>query len=563
MKRTSWITWRIFFVTLPIDVIVLILAADHHLNNWKDVLIWGGVALIAHFSLAPLIIVGINQSDVWRNWKFDLLYLLFLGAFRGVIINLCVDWFDLHQTVSYAYKIFNSMVATPQWFVAVAIFFESKREYQLTFRELFAKAMRKEQENHERKRLLPTEKSSADETIARLQFITSNLANDIQNLLKRPRELSEYSLEASKIQQVIDQDIRPASQELWRKNAIYSPRIPFKTIASISLLQSRLPVFPVVAISVPYLFIGLNGAFGLRIALAQCALVTIFDALIYGFAELICKLRYLTRAQSNLIVLTLSFIIPLIFQLEYIPENFSISSIHSVIFFYQLLLTSAFVGLLLTVNGYRVIKRHRNNVIASLEKYLSGEKVNFILSESSQAQRNADIATFLHGEVQAGLTASSLLLQQAVQNGDSDLAQEALERASGLLNQDLSNISYTRMATPDKKISKIVDAWKGIADISIKFPSFNQLNDDVRRNSARLIEEAVANSIRHSKATNIKVVGVLAGDQLTLSIISNGKPITRGKAGLGTKMFNDLTTDWNYSIENGLNRVTLLLENRV
>ena len=563
MKRTSWVTWRIFFVTIPIDIIVLILAADHHLESWNDVLTWGGVALIAHLSLIPLVTVGVTQSQNWRSWKFDLAYLFLLGACRGVVINLCVGWFDLHQTVSDAYKIFNSMVATPQWFVAIAIFIESKREYQQTFRELFAKAMRKEQETHQRRDLLPTGKSSADETIARLQFITSNLASDIQNLLNRPNELNDYSIEAKRIQHLIDDDIRPASAELWKTNTVNTPKVSFKTLVTIALLETRLRVFLVVAISVPYLFVGLNGAFGAKIAAFQCAFVLLFDIAIYGFAEFMHKLGLLNRAQSNLLMLGISFVLPFVIQFAYLPKELSVSSIKSVVFFYQLLLSVTYLALLVTVNGYAVIKKQRKEVIASLEKHISGDKFNLSVTKGGETQRNAEIATYLHGEIQAGLTASSLLLQQAAQSGDSDLAQEALERASGLLNQDLTNISFTRMATPDNKIKKIVEAWKGIADISVTLPAFDLLNEDVLRNSVRLIEEAIANSIRHAKATDIKVVGVLKEELLTLSVISNGNPMTKGKAGLGTKMFNDLSTEWSYAAESGHNRLTFTLVNRV
>lgn len=563
MKRTSWVTWRIFFVTIPIDIIVLILAADHHLDNWNDVFTWGGVALIAHLSLIPFVTIGVAQSQIWRSWKFDLCYLLLLGVCRGVVINLCVDWFDLNQTVSHTYKIFNSMIATPQWFVVVAIFFESKREYQQTFRELFAKAMLKEQITHERRDLLPSVISTADETIARLQFITSNLASDIQNLLKRPNELNDYSIEAKRIQRFIDDDIRPASAELWRENTVNTPKISFKTLVTIALLESRLRVFLVVFISVPYLFVGLNGVFGAKIATFQSLFVLVFDITIFGFAEILHKLRLLNRAQTNLLMLGMSFILPFIIQLAYIPQELKVSTTKSVIFFGQVLLSFTYIALLITVNGYTLIKKQRNEVIASLEKHISGDKFNLSVTRVSDAQRNAEIATYLHGEIQAGLTASSLLLQQAAQSGDSDLAQEALERASGLLNQDLTNISFTRMATPEKKIEKIVEAWKGIADISLTLPPFGQLNEAVLRNSVRLIEEAISNSIRHAKATEIKVVGMLKGDLFTLSVISNGNPMTKGKAGLGTKMFNDLAIEWSYAAESGHNRLTFILVNRI
>lgn len=561
MKRTSWITWRLFLFTIPIDVIVLVLAADHKLKSWNEVLIWGLIALIAHISLIPLIAVGVNQSQQWRSWKFDLAFLLLMGATRGVTINYCVDLFDLTQTVSYWYKVFNSTVALPQWFVGVAIFFESKRNYERTFRDLFAQAMRKEQETHERRDLLPSAHSSIDESVARLQFITSNLATDLQHLLNRPKLLNDYAVEAKKIQELIENDIRPASAELWRDNQVNTPKIPLWTLFSISLLERRLRVLTVVVISVPYLFVGLNGALGLQIALFQSLFVFASDLAIFAFVEILYKVKAFNRMKANLALMAFSFIVPLYLQIYVIPSEFVVSSSTSDIFFYQLFLSVTYILLLLTVNGYRVINKQRKEVIVSLEGHISGEKYDKTISASGIAQHKSDLANYLHGEIQAGLTASSLLLHQAAKSGDSELAKEALERASGLLNQDLTNISFTRMATPALKIQKIVDAWKGIAEISVALPPLNQLGETTLRSTVQLIEEAVANSIRHAQATDIKVSGILKEEVLTINIVSNGNQMSKGRAGLGTKMFNDLTAEWNYATESGHNRLTLTLIN--
>ena len=561
MKRTSWITWRIYFLTLPIDILVLIFAADHSLDTWNDVFMWGSVALLAHLSIIPLVAVGVLQSQHWRSWRFDLAFLFLLGAARGVTINYCVEAFDLTQTVSYGYKIFNSMVALPQWFVGVALFVESKRVYERNFRELFARAMRKEQETHERRDMLPAGHSNVDEAVARLQFITSNLAADIQQLLHRPKLLSDYTIEASRIQALIDNDIRPTSTELWRTNKVNTPKIPLKTLFSISMIENRLRVFTVVMISIPYLFVGLNGAFGSKIAIAQCLFVLSLDLLIFGGIELLHKFHFLTRKVTNIAILITSFALPLYFQLQVIPEEFQFSNRNSALFFYQLFLSLTYFALLATVSGYLLVREQREEVLASLESHILGERYDTPLMQSGDAQHKSDLANYLHGEIQAGLTASSLLLQQAAKSGDSDLAQEALERASGLLNQDLSNISFTRMAAPAQKIQKITDAWKGIAEISVALPAFELLGETTLRNSVQLIEEAVANSIRHAKASDIKISGVLKGDVLTISIVSNGNPITKGRAGLGTKMFNELTEEWNYASESGHNRLTLTLIN--
>ena len=562
MKRTSWITWRIYFTTIPIDIVVLILAADHKIKNWHEVLIWGLVALIAHIAIIPLVIVGVNQSQQWRNWQFDLSFLFLLGATRGLVINYCVDSFNLVQTVSDGYKIFNSMVALPQWFVGVAIFVESRRNYERTFRELFANAMRREQETHERRNILPAGSSNTDEVVARLQFITSNLATDIQKLLHRPDALKDYSIEAERIQHLIDDDLRPVSAELWRENKVNTPKISFLTLVQIALLQSRLRVFQVVFISVPYLFVGLNGAFGFRIAIFQCLAITAIDLGVFFLIEAMHRLRVLSRIQTNLTILITLCTFPFLVQFNFIPADLAISSDRLTVFFGQLLLSSTFIALLITVNGYSIIRQQREEVIASLEKHISGERYFSSITKGGEAQRNTDLANYLHGEIQAGLTASSLLLQQAAKSGDSDLAQEALKRASGLLNQDLTNISYTRMASPEVKIKKIVEAWKGIAEISVSLPSFDQISEGALRSSVQLIEEAVANSIRHAKANDIKVSGVLKNELLTITIISNGDPMTKGKAGLGTKMFNDLSAEWNYASESGHNRLTFTLVNQ-
>jgi signal transduction histidine kinase len=290
--------------------------------------------------------------------------------------------------------------------------------------------------------------------------------------------------------------------------------------------------------------------------------VAIFDLFIFAVSEALHRLKLLSRSKANILLIVLSFTIPFVIQYKFIPDSYAVGADWSTTFFYQLLLSITFVALLITVNGYSVVHRQRNEVIASLEKHIAGGKYSTNIVEGGTAQRNTDLANYLHGEIQAGLTASSLLLQQAAKSGDSDLAQEALERASGLLNQDLTNISYTRMATPDVKIQKIVDAWKGIADISVALPPFDQLVDGALRNSVQLIEEAVANSIRHAKATDIKISGVLKKDLLTITIISNGDPMTKGKAGLGTKMFNDLSVEWNYASESGHNRLTFTLVNQ-
>ena len=562
MKRTSWISWRIFLFALPVNMVVLVFAADHELLGFADAAIWALVGAISHAAIAPFVSLAIPFSKHFNNWQADLLALIGLGIARGIAINLCVDAFDLVQTVTDGYKVLNSAVALPQWFIGLAVFIESRRAYQREFQSLFAKAMRKEQETQERHSLLPKGESSAEELIARLQFITSNLASDIQVLLKRPDALKDYSLEASRIQKLIDDDLRPASAQLWGTNAVSTPKISFWASVQISLFTQRPRAILVILASIPYLFVGLNGTFGLEVALSQCLIVTTADLLIFGFAELVFYLKLLNRFKTNLMLLIVTVTSPLLLQLN-LPEQYRFIDNLVGILIYQGFLSVAYIALLLAFNSYKVINEQRTEVIASLQRHLSTDKYSASLAAGGALIRNSDIAQYLHGEIQAGLTASSLLLQQAAKSGDSDLANEALERAAGLLSQDHTNISYTRMATPEVKLEKIIAGWAGIAEISISLPPSVQLDETVMRNAVALIEEAIANSIRHAHATEIKVSSILKQDLLTINIISNGDSMVKGKAGLGTKLFNDLTSEWDYASESGQNRLTFVLVNKL
>ena len=280
MKRTPWISWRLYFFTIPINLVITILASDHILIGWKDIALWGLTALISHAAIAPFVSVMIPASKYFNNWKADLIFLLIAGALRGVAINICVNRFNLNQEVSDLYKIINSTIAVPLWFIVLAVFIESKKAYQHEFQSLFAKAMRKERETQERYSLLPKGESSAEELLARLQFITSNLASDIQILLKRPDVLKDYSLEANRIQHLIDDDLRPASAELWESNTVSTPKISIVKLINIAMLEQRLRVIPVVLISAPYLFVAVNGTYGFQIAVIQVLVISFFDILI-------------------------------------------------------------------------------------------------------------------------------------------------------------------------------------------------------------------------------------------------------------------------------------------
>ena len=66
LKRVSWITWRIYWFALPINISVLAFSVDHELTSIKIIGTWGLVAALSHFALIPLYI---SELDFQMSMK--------------------------------------------------------------------------------------------------------------------------------------------------------------------------------------------------------------------------------------------------------------------------------------------------------------------------------------------------------------------------------------------------------------------------------------------------------------------------------------------------------------
>lgn len=561
LKRVSWITWRIYWFALPINISVLAFSVDHELTSIKIIGTWGLVAALSHFALIPFIYIGTRLSNEYENWKFDSFYLIVLGVIRGIAISYLAKVFSLTMVVSDAYKIFNSAIGLPMWFFLIATFVESKRVHQTEFKSLFFKAIEKERSESARKRLMPDSVSESDESLVRLQYLMDSMQSELNNIIEKTGIINQFSNQALQIENMIHERIKSTSKEIWQESDVSIPKIPFLTLVNISLLKSKLRIVPVVLLSIPYLFIGLHATTDYPTSFFQCFAIALIDLVPYKIFEFLHSRKLLSRFSANLSTFISIPIIFFLFQ-EYIaPESFSLTSENSKFISFNIFLMISFPLLVLVFNSSDLLRSQRSEILEFLRLRISGEPVLQLIKDNLKSEKNKEIAEYLHGEVQAGLTASSMLLQRAAAEGDEELAQEALERAAGLLSQDHQSISYTRLATPEVRVQKIIDSWKGIADISINMPDRKLIGDTCFRNSVSIIEEAITNAIRHGSANNVNVSGALVKDNLIISIIYAGNPFKKGVNGLGFKLLDNLSDEWQMRTDGTLNTLTISLPN--
>jgi signal transduction histidine kinase len=546
VKRTPWISWRLYFLTIPIDVIVLLLSGDHASTGSNDFLNWAILALLAHASIAPVMAIALFFTSKFNTWKSDLSALLALGAVRGIAINIGFEILELEPKVSFLQKVVNSTISLPLWFIGLAVFFESRRQFQREFEALFLRSIRKEQVSMEQKNV-ELSRVHDGELIKHLQSVTWELASEIEEVLNLPTFQGNYSKQLRNIQELIKKELRPVSAQLWNESTLSTPQLSIMALIRISLLGQQLRVVLASFFFAPYIFIGLYGSQGLKLAAVETVFATCFNILIFLACERLLKLGIWNRKLANLFILGSSFLAPFLTILFLLPENLFWTDKVATIFLYQLFLTASHVLLLLGFNLYKLLSKQRSAVLHHLEEIIRSESSAPISQADLTAAGELDLARYLHGELQAGLVATSLLLERASKTGDADLAKHALRSAVDLLRQDHARVSQSRISSPKARLEKVSSGWQGIAEVTIALDRIDEVETSFLNDVIALIDEAVSNAVRHAGASVISVEGKLVGVFLDIEIISDGSSMTHNAAGLGTKLFTELATSWDYS----------------
>lgn len=559
MKRISWVTWRLFFITLPVDVFALVFLSNVTVLTPEIIPQRIAVGLIAHLTLLPFFAIGVGLCRRFNNWRFESLILIVLGAIRGMAIVLCERLLNLPTTVSEEFRIFNSALAFPTWFVFFAVAIESRQQYQREFKALFKQIKGVDQDSDGIEQSSNHDVLSAQELMSRLQALTSKLGSEIKLTLASTSNVSDYVFEANKIQDLVNIELKPASKQLWKGNLVSSLQIFRVDLLRIVLLEQKLPINLVITGSAPLLFVGIFGAYGMKIAITQTAVATTPVLICFLAFEKLYGSRTFTRFTTNLLILSLSYFAPILVQYFLVPTSLKFITVTLNIFLFQFALWLIFLILLVGYNLYSSLMRQQHAVISSFETLLKDKKYSEFMNSKNTHFANMEMSRYLHGEIQTGLTAAILLLRQASKVGDVNLARQGLENAVKILMKNhIESFSKDRFSH-QAYLEQIISGWSGIADVTFDINFIDGLTQSRAQDAVELIGEGVANAIRHGKATKILVSDEEVLDQLCFHIKTNGVEMPTSQTGLGTEMFNQLTSNWSFAHEDGQSKLTFIL----
>jgi two-component sensor histidine kinase len=168
-------------------------------------------------------------------------------------------------------------------------------------------------------------------------------------------------------------------------------------------------------------------------------------------------------------------------------------------------------------------------------------------------------AIYIHGKILTRLAATSLKLEQSVNNNDSETFHKTLENIQLILQNPTKDFDNDFGNLESEVLSRL-DPWTGLINVSLDIhPDVATISNPKVRDFGEAIEEIISNSVRHGGSQNISVKVTPIGDRdlfvLVIDDAVNPLPLVQSRIGLGTKILN-LVSDGRWAISHNQSKTT-------
>lgn len=190
-----------------------------------------------------------------------------------------------------------------------------------------------------------------------------------------------------------------------------------------------------------------------------------------------------------------------------------------------------------------------NQVLLNREQTLEAMRNNVTRVED---YFELSFASFLHNSIQSELTSIALQLRSLTNGLDPKKLKDIIQRLQAMSEMSLGREFLSRADSPIGHLEKVAKSWDGIAKVSLEVSELDL--DEFRASSilVPMVEEAVANSIRHGGATIVRVRVWGAEGNTQVEVFNNGKLIESGASGMGSKWISSVSLrDYEPVLKNG------------
>ena len=264
--------------------------------------------------------------------------------------------------------------------------------------------------------------------------------------------------------------------------------------------------------------------------------------------------------QTNLLTLLIGFIpfLEMLVFMAFLPNEAIEFPLAVIAIFYPL-------GFFVYIRFCQIIQPEAIAAITNDEIYTSqslNSAISKIVKDEFKQSMSHQWAIYIHGKILNRLAATSLKLQQAVDNNDVENFEAGLNSLKVILENPTKDFDQNPM-TLKAEIASRLDPWEGLITINVVIdPALEMVSNDRVKDLGEVIEEVISNSVRHGGSQNISIK-ITSSDHPDIQLMIeddavNPLPLVPARIGLGTKILN-LVSDGRWSISHSEAKTTLKL----
>ena len=446
----------------------------------------------------------------------------FAGAMRGALLYFAIDLYDLNQPTNFFTKIWTSTTTTLLWLTGISVVMTSRNNFRKEYEALLPRAI---------VALSLSSRPSVSDSLppqiegefAQIEEILSKAVNG-ENL---PQSKESLLFAAAELKMLIEQKIRPLSHRLWSASTSSSPKIKMANSFKASLQYLNLPPLPLT------LFLVLATTLNVGTSLSWTR--GVFSAFIIVAELLPLLFLYQNRIGFRTAGKVLPNVVFLLLPGTILSATFYLSNrfiFKDDVGALNLIFIPLFIFVAIPISTFQIVNQDRQQLLAQIQESIS--RIESVSALKTQ-QINADVASYLHNSLQSQLLAIAGQLEISAQNLDDDELLKNIDRINATLLNPLRQDFNNFMNDPISRLKKLENAWRGIANVKITIG--DEVLKDHNRNVliAQLIEESIANAVRHSKAKSVIVSAKLVqGDRVHLTVQNDGESSPDGTDGIGS-----------------------------
>ena len=528
MNNRISITWQSYLLFSVISILAVPLALVDQLSPINILYFLGiglGVTTATGLLLIPCIAFNkayFSNSSRQKQEIVSVLIIGMAGVIRGIMLHFSIVWFGFTEPINIWSRIATSTTTTLLWFTAITIFVTSRKSFKSNYEAILRKTII---ETSEKIKLVDLDLLSTkldSELLEIEEVISAAFGDDLPSKSK-----DSFTFAAAHIKNLIEEKIRPLSHRLWIESAAVAPKINLGTSVLASIRFLNIPPLPTSIFLALITILNVGSTVGLAPGAFATLVILLEVFTLLTFFERKVK----SSTNGKLILNCFLLLVPglLLSFTFYISNKYLFGRDFGSL---NLIYVIIFLMVAVLVTSFQLVNRDREQLIFMIESELTASGWQMGLKEKYLTQ---NAAAYLHNLLQSELLA--ITKQMELSSGDLDSADslKELETLLDRVNRPIKDDFKKFLNNPIDRLSRLQSAWKGIAEIEIAVPDLAL--EDQSRNIllVQIVEEAIANAVRHANATHIRVSAELLEDsRVRFSILNNGISAKEESLGLGS-----------------------------